>query len=549
MENEPGLSILSLFDQLIEMIKQRNPSRSDGKPVNTRVYSQLVLGMPAIKADYAGAWSPIGGTSLQATFPNGKPGTLDPAAAPGAGAPAALPAGVTPEMKLSMQAAYKVAVLARTMLKVSKDDDYSEYPTGRHLDFAYDNMLVAMRPDAESTIDDEGKARLEAAQKLLIVQDADGRKLGNTPLYDTYLKNATALATATSNFNAAFNRARRDPILFETWPQDSTVYIDAVNQARSDMDLGGAVEVEAALDTVAAIGRPFQAAAIHDAIDEYKAWDLGLAGVPTKIPYSYIMPANWCDPDDKEGVEQLTVDHNSYSSYSSIASTSSSQSAWQQHASKASGGGGFSLGFMAFGGAHSTSSTSAGWQDSAASTLHQAFGNTAKNLSIDLEFILCTIQRPWLTSDLFAMQGWRAVGIKAKGISDGTIDGQVDSQEKLIPMIPQQFLIVRNVRITSQEWGSDGEILKSLYGAGATAASATASTTSGTVGACLGFINFGGSAAFSSANSASSTSRWDAASSSSHYGTTFDGSTLSIPGAQIVAFLSDIVPACPLKDG
>ncbi|MBP1204571.1 hypothetical protein JOD97_002613 [Duganella sp. 1411] len=78
--------------------------------------------------------------------------------------------------------------------------------------------------------------------------------------------------------------------------------------------------------------------------------------------------------------------------------------------SKASGGGGFSLGFMAFGGAHSTSSSSAGWQDSAASTLHRVFGNTAKNLSIDLEFILCTIQRPWLTSDLFAMQGWRAVG-------------------------------------------------------------------------------------------------------------------------------------------
>nr|WP_315393955.1 hypothetical protein [uncultured Duganella sp.] len=550
MENEPGLSILALFDQLIDMIKQRNPTRSDGKPVNTRVYSQLVLGMPAIKADYAGAWSPIGGTSLQATFPNGKPGTLGPATPPAAGAPAApLPAGVTTEMKLSMQAAYKVAVLSRTMLKVSKDDSYSEYPTGRHLDFAYENMLVSMRPDAEVTVDEEGKARLEAAQKLLIVQDANGHKLGNTPLYDAYLKNADALGKANANFNTAFNQARRDPILFESWPQDSVVYIDAVKQAQSDLDLGGAVEVEAALDTVASIGRPYQAAAIHDAIDEYKAWDLGLAGVPTKIPYSYIIPANWCDPADNEGVERLTVDQSSYASYSSVASTSSSQSSWQQHASKASGGGGFSLGFMAFGGSHSTSSTSAGWQDSSAATLQQRFANTAKNLSIDLEFILCTIQRPWLTSDLFAMQGWRAVGIKANGISDGTIDGQVDSQDKLIPMIPQQFLIVRNVRITTNEWGSDGEVLKSLYGAGAAATSTSTSSTSGSVGACLGFINFGGSAAFSSANSAASGSRWEAASASSHFGTTFDGSTLSIPGAQIVAFLSDIVPACPLKDG
>ncbi|TFW16737.1 hypothetical protein [Duganella callida] len=446
MENEPGLSILSLFDQLIEMIKQRSPTRSDGKPLDTRVYSQLVLGMPVVKADYGGAWSPIGGTSLQATFPNGKPGTLDPAPVPGAPAPAAsLPPGVTTEMKLSMQAAYKVAALSRMMLKVTKDDAYSEYPTGRHLDFAYNNMLTSMRPDAETLVDAEGKARLDAAQKLLYQLDAEGRKLGNTPLYDAYLKNARALGLANAAFNTAFNAARRDPILFESWPQDSGVYIDAVKQAQNDLNLGGAVEVEAALDAVAAIGRPYQASAIHQAIDEFSAWDLGLAGVPTKIPYSYIVPANWCNPDDDEGVERIKVNRSSYSSYSGTTSTSASQSAWQRHASSASGGGGFSLGFMAFGGSHSTTSTSAGWQDSTASTFHNIFGNTATNLSIDLEFMLCTIQRPWLTSDLFAMQGWRAVGIKANGISDGTIDGQVDSQDKLIPMIPQQFLVVRNV--------------------------------------------------------------------------------------------------------
>lgn len=34
----------------------------------------------------------------------------------------------------------------------------------------------------------------------------------------------------------------------------------------------------------------------------------------------------------------------------------------------------------------------------------------------------------------------------------------------------------------------------------------------------------------------------------SHYGATFNGQTLEIPGAQIVAFLSDIVPASPELD-
>ncbi len=544
MENEPGLTILALFDQLIDRIKQRSPTRTDGKPLESRVYSQLVLGMPVIKADYGGAWSPIGGSTLQSAFPNGKPGTLDPAPAPAGGAPA-----VSDEMKKSMQAAYKVALLSRTMLKVTTNDEYSEYPTGRHLDFAYGNLLNAIRPDAPATVDTEGQARLAAAQALLYQKDAQGHVIGNTPLYDAYLKNASALSVATSNFNAAFNAARRDPILFESWPQDSVLYIDAQKQAKDALNLGGAVEVETALDAVASIGRPYQAAAISEAIADFTAWDLGLAGVATKIPYSFILPANWCDPDDHEGMEHLHIEQSLYSSYNSTASSSSSQNSWHQHAASASGSAAVSLGFLGFGGSHSTSSTSAGWQDSSASQLHEVFQNSAKNLRIDLEFVLCTIERPWLTSDLFAMQGWGAVGIQANGISDGTIDGQVNSQDKLIPMIPQQFLIVRNVNISSSDWGADGDILQGFYGGAATSSATSAASSSGAVGACLGFLNFGGSARFSRSSAEGASSNWAAASSSSHFGTTFENNVLSIPGAQIVAFLSDIVPACPKKDG
>lgn len=550
MENEPGLSILALFDQLIEKIKQRSPTRTDGKPLQGRVYSQLVLGMPVIMADYGGAWSPIGASTLQSAFPNGKPGTLDPAPAPAGGAPAAVPAPtVSAEMKMSMQAAYKVALLSRTMLKVTTNDEYSEYPTGRHLDFAYGNLLTAMRPDAAATVDTEGQTRLATAQALLYQKDAQGHVLGNTPLYDAYLKNAKALAVAKSDFNAAFNAARRDPILFESWPQDSVLYIDAQKLASDALNLGGAVEVEAALDAVASIGRPYQPAAISQAIGDFSAWDLGLAGVATKIPYSFILPANWCDPDDDEGVEHLLIQQSQYSSYSTNASTSSSQSSWHQHASSASGSAAISLGFLGFGGSHSTSSSNAGWQDSSSTQLHDIFHNSAKDLTIKLEFVLCTIERPWLTSDLFAMQGWSAVGIQANGVSDGTIDGQIDSQDKLIPMIPQQFLIVRNVVISSTDWGSDGDVFESFYGGAATSSSSSAASSSGAVGACLGFLNFGGSARFSSSGAEGASSNWGAASSSSYFGATFQHNELSIRGAQIVAFLSDIVPACPKKDG
>ena len=48
----------------------------------------------------------------------------------------------------------------------------------------------------------------------------------------------------------------------------------------------------------------------------FDAYNLGLAGVPANIPYSYIEPSGWCDPDDDDdGWQQLTVNSSSYQHY------------------------------------------------------------------------------------------------------------------------------------------------------------------------------------------------------------------------------------------
>jgi hypothetical protein len=65
MNGEPGAAVLSIFAQLIDLIKRRTPTRSDDKPLGTMVYSQLVLGMPIWKDDYFRPWSPAGGASLR----------------------------------------------------------------------------------------------------------------------------------------------------------------------------------------------------------------------------------------------------------------------------------------------------------------------------------------------------------------------------------------------------------------------------------------------------------------------------------------------------
>jgi hypothetical protein len=61
-------------------------------------------------------------------------------------------------------------------------------------------------------------------------------------------------------------------------------------------------------------------------------------------------------------------------------------------------------------------------------------------------------------------------------------------------------------------------------------------------------VSFGGSAGHSESNASGQSSSFSARSGSSHFGTTWDNQTLRIPGAQIVAFLSNIVPACPGMD-
>src|SRR5215831_6554530 len=123
MNGEPGAAVLSIFAQLTDRIKQRIPVNQDGKPIGTMVYSHLVLGMPISKADYFRPWTPAGGASLQDKPPAPKP-------LPDGTVPA--PAADDTFLK-AMQAAWKTSLLCRTMLQVTKDESYLEYPTGKHL--------------------------------------------------------------------------------------------------------------------------------------------------------------------------------------------------------------------------------------------------------------------------------------------------------------------------------------------------------------------------------------------------------------------------------
>ncbi len=453
----------------------------------------------------------------------------------------------------SMSAAYKTAQLCTKLLQVTTDGSYLEYPTGKHLDFAYEGILAGMQPMPMPPISPDVQKQINDAQAVLYELDTDGSILGKSKIYKTYEKNSAAYALAKANYAIAMADARSNPQKAQIWPMTSVTYQQTVDDAYDTFKTEGAEKVERALDIIGSVGVCMQDHMIKKARQLFDAYNLGLAGVPAAIPWSYIEPSGWCDPDnDDEGWQQLSVKSSDYQHYDASGRTMGGQHSWSSNSSTTGGGGAVMLGFAAFGGSGSSSSTDSQSQGSSQYQFTSSFKNTAKDLTISLEYALCTITRPWLVSDLFYMGNWYLVGNRKSTISDGTEKNQANitdqSKLPLLPMIPQQMLVIRNVVISATEWGSDGEVLNNAFGTSQDSSSSSSSQEAGSAGVCLGFISFGGTASHGESHAKGQGSSWSASSATSHIGTTFENNTLKIPGAQIIAFLNDIVPATPPLD-
>ena len=555
MADESGQAVLGIFDKLLQRIKQTQPVRTDGKPLGGGyVYSMLPLGMPIDPQDFMNPWTPQGDTNIKdAVAAKAIPTAPPPAAGAAPVDPATAPPFVPdPEQARQMAAAFKTAVLCTNLLQVTSDGSYLEYPTGQHLDFAYNSIITAMQPVAPNEAPDPNVvAAITAARKVLFLTNPDGTfTTKQTPAYQNYNSNTIAYGQATRAFAEAYAAARSDPVQFQAWPVTSRTYQNAVDIAKDKLIADGGPDVEAALDTLASKGNPIQAHMIAQAKELYDQWDLGLSGaVPAKMPYCMILPSGWADPDDKNGWEQLTIDSSSYGHKDVAHATQSSDYSWMSKRSSNSGGGGISFGFGMVGGSASTSSGSDKSNSSAGALAVSSFKNQAKNLNISLWFALVDIERPWLMSDLFYMQGYYLLGDKKNSISDGTIANQVANAKQHLPMIPKQMLLIKDVSISTSDWGDAGDAMRAMYRTNDSDTETKSVSASGSGGICLGPIAFGGSASHSDSTATGQGASFAAQDRSGDFHATFDGETLHIPGAQIIAFLSDIVPAsAPLDD-
>ncbi|HJS88216.1 MAG TPA: hypothetical protein VJ779_22425, partial [Acetobacteraceae bacterium] len=534
INNEPGAAVQEILEQLIDRIKSARPIRSDKRPAELGfVYSQLVLGMMVDPDDYNGAWTPAGGASVQDLIHKGAL-PAKPAAAPatpgadGAAAPAPEP---DRRFQRAMNAAFNTSMLVDRLIMVTKDNTYLEYPGGgRKISAAYAGIINGMQPGAPSTPAPDVQKRIDEARKVLYVPDDDGDLVIKSKLYKAYEKNTKAYGQAVADYAAAEAEATTDRAKADAWPVTSKPLRQAVDAAWDTLKSEGAEKVEAALDVLESVGVDMDARLIAKARKDFDRWNLGLAGVvPVDVPYAYCSPSSWADPDeDHDGWETLEVYSNKCTRHMGKDSAFFSSFKRDTHSSSTSvSGGGCYMGFGASGGYHTADAHE---KDDAQTSrkVEGVFKNTAKNLHIKLQYGIVEVMRPWLLGDLFRLKNWYLVNNKKGMISDGTIDGQAESQDSLLPMIPMQFLVVRNVSISSKEWGEDGHTLKQMFGEEGGAWDKSSSGFH--AGASYGFGPFSVNANVSHDQAKEGVSRYGKHTSSERkdYEATFDGSTLTI---------------------
>lgn len=543
------LAIIDVMNTIVDRVKQTQPATTTGKPLSGGlVYSQLVLGMPIDPRDYANPWSPMGGDSGPGSQTAGVPAA--PAPAPGA-----TPAP-DPKLLASLEAAFKTSQLCNVMLQVTNDGSYLQYPIGRHLAFEYDGILTAMQPLPVPPLPAAVQAEIAAANKVLYTMDNTDPNnpviIGPSQLYQTYQTNAMAYALAKANYAAQQAATLANPALAAEWPMLSQAYLTPVTAAWNTWKTEGAPTIEAALAVIESQGINMQQAQIAAAKQQYDIWSLGLAGVPTDIPYSYVDPSEWSDPTANDiGFETLTIKRTTGDHVASTVTSNNSSMYWNNQQTSVSQNA-HASGFFGIG-SGSESSSNADQHSANGDASGYVFNNNVTDAFTDfeiyLEWGLVTIYRAWLISDLFYMNNWYIQGQRANCISNGDIQSQLGLTSQLLPMIPQQMLVVRNVKISSSSWGDNTHILNSLYGSSAASTSASQSSAGGSAGVSFGPFGGGGASVQTSNNKAGGQgSSWSAGNALTNTGTRFDGTTLTIQGAQVIAFLSDIVPASPAID-
>ena len=464
LEKAGGITaaLLDTLDQLVDRVLGKQTVDKDGKPLRQVAYMHMPNGLPIDPRQYANPWTPAGGKALHEMQKDGTLPKVEPAPAPAPAAPGAPP--VTPvkpeqdqQLMASMQAALNTAWLFDEMPMVTGDGTFRPYPSTRKLSSAYEGLVHTVQAVPPPPQSPEVVKALEAAEKVLYNLDADGNITGPTIKFQNYLKFSQAYADAKANFAREQSIAMTDPVFGAAWPVTAASLQQKVDNAYDIWRSSGADDVEKALDTMNSAGRLGGRA-------------LRLAGARAARQVGPLAVRR------RVGPHALHADH-------AARLVRPHQQRHRLH------------------GDHRVVVELPRQGRRAELELRQQLvqglervdaGERARRLPRDQhrrlrrELVLgqlerrppgrpvlepCTrtgpprprsrastasikIERPWCLTELLHIGGWYVPGDKAGCVSDGTIAGQEGDDDKLLPMITTQALVIRNVTITATGWGS-----------------------------------------------------------------------------------------------
>jgi hypothetical protein len=554
MQSAGALSdaLQDLLRQIIEKIIGGPSKGKGGEPLRDVVYAVMPLGFPINPGDYSFAWDPSGGSVAGDVQDDGKMGTAplvaatQPAAA-AAGAPAPAPVA-DKKLQHSLASARKTAELFDQMLRITQDGTYRPFTSAGTISSSYEAVITKAQGVPAPPLPADIQKQIDDAMHILYVYDDAGNQKGKTKDFKNYENLKQAYADAETSFANAQASAMTNAALGQVWPVASKSYKAAVDNAYDDWRSASAEKIENALETVKSIGGSIGNHFLAQARAMFDAWGLGLAGaVAVNIPYTEVMPSTWWDPnDDQKGFTTITASNTQYQSHSQAQSAQAASSWYKGHSSSTGGSAGGMVFGITFGGSTSHTDTNQQSGADASGSQSSSFSSSMSNVKIKVSFGLCNIYRPWLLRELFVIDGWYLPGQKDKIVSDGTIAGQKgDDDSHLLPMIPTQFLVLENVSIEADGWGSAGDQMSNYVRHSDQESQSSSSSVSGGVGfLCLGGTASHGNADWSGGQEAtgSGAQSWNFSGNANH-------GTLTINGGQIVGYVGEILPASPKVDG
>jgi hypothetical protein len=521
----------------------------DGSPSGTAVYMHLPVGRPIDPMDYAKPWTPMGGDSDTTISDGGQfaapaPAPVATGATPAA-ALAAAPPAPDPQLEHSIKAAFMTSRLVDDMLMITDKGIAKSWPQ-HTVSIEYFTALAGMQAEPVPSPAPDVQKRIDEAQHLLYTFDDQGNMTGYTPKYSGYRHNQKAWTDAVSANAAAYAQAMADPVAGQAWPVTSAKYQNDIDQAYADLYAMGGKEIEEAIATLRSVGGSAAAALIEKAHKMYDAYAIGLAGaVGDKVPWSYIDPSSWWDHNNKDfGVITVSSSSTQYQASGGGGGQSFAHQFYADQSSSTSGSVGYSFcGFGASANAsHSDSSSDSG--QNADSSSWQHFQDASSSATVTFDYFLASIERPWLLGDLFHMDGWYMVGQPKNCISDGTVEGQLKDDSKLLPMIPKGFLIVRNVKIWADSWGQAASAFQSAMSDATNHTDSSSTSYGGSVGWC----GIGGSVQHSNSDDNGAFTQQSNNSNGWSFEKHDQGGTLTLTGSQIVGWIGEIQPASPKDD-